>query len=489
MRKALAEYAPWAAGLAAITCVRLVLAAYIPLAPDEAYYRLWALAPAGGYLDHPFMVAAWARAGMALVGDTALGVRLMGPLSACLGTVLVVQAAYCWLRTQLACEQARIGAVRAGVLLNGTLGVGLNVLVMTPDTPLLLFVALLLWALVHACVGQQRWMWLGVGLAAGLGFDSKYTMLLPLAGVVVWLLATRQGCTWLRTPWPIGAAFVAAVCATPVICWNARHSWVSFLKQGGRVGDWTPARAPGFLGELLGGQIGLATPLIAVFFAAGIWLLWQRRDSFSILLLCMVMLPVAVFVQHALGARVQANWPVVLYPAMALAAAWVAWPWWKAAGFLGFGLTGIVCVQAAFMPVRLSPHLDVALRQVGGWPAFGRSVSAHVPEGFPLVADDYGLAGELAFYAPDRAVMGVEPRWRLFALPRPACGTQAYLVQSQRRQGPPDARFFDVLDILPEQVRARRGVVVETYALFHVRLRCPMPGEMPDAAWLPAGRR
>ena len=100
MRKALAEYAPWAAGLAAITCVRLVLAAYIPLAPDEAYYRIWALAPAGGYLDHPFMVAAWARAGMALVGDTALGVRLMGPLSACLGTVLVVHAAYCWLRTQ-----------------------------------------------------------------------------------------------------------------------------------------------------------------------------------------------------------------------------------------------------------------------------------------------------------------------------------------------------------------------------------------------------
>lgn len=489
MRSGLAQYGYWVWGLGLVTALRLVLAAFIPLAPDEAYYRIWALAPAGGYLDHPPMVAVWARMGMFLAGDTPLGVRLMGPLSACLGTVLVVQAASCWLRTQLTPEQARIGAIRAGVLLNGTLSIGLGALVMTPDAPLLLFVALMLWGLVHACVGRQRWMWLVVGLAAGLGFESKYTMLLPLGGLAVWLFATRAGRVWLRTPWPFGAACVAVVCVIPVIWWNAQHGWVSFFKQGGRLGDWNSARALGFMGELLGGQVGLASPLIFLFFAGGVWLLWRRRDSFSVLLLCMIVLPVAVFVQHALGARVQANWPVVLYPAVALAAAWVLWPWWKIAGFLGLGLTGIVCVQAAFMPLRLSPHLDVTLRQVGGWPAFARAVSAQVPQGFPLVADEYGLASELAFYAPERVVAGVEPRWALFALPRPACGAQAYLVLSHRRQGPPDTRFFEVLDVLPEQVRARRGVVADTYSLFHVRLRCPAPGLMRDAALLSGNAR
>lgn len=485
MRGGPARYAYWAVGLGLVTLVRLVLAAWMPLSPDEAYYRIWALAPAGGYLDHPFMVALWARVGMLLVGDTALGVRFMGPLSACLGTVLIVQAASCWLRTQGTPEQARAGAVRAGVLLNATLGVGLGTLVMTPDTPVLLFVALLLWGLVHACVGQQRRMWLVVGLAAGLGFDSKYTMLLPLAGLVVWLFATRQGRVWLRTPWPYMAALVAVACTTPVIWWNARHGWASFLKQGGRVGDWNPARALNFMGELLGGQVGLATPLIFVFFAAGVGLLWTRRNSFALLLLCMIVLPLMVFVQHALGARVQANWPVVLYPALALAAARVVWPWWKAAAFMGFGLAGVVCVQAAFMPLRLSPHLDVTLRQMGGWPAFARSVAASVPKEFPLVADEYGLASELAFYASGRTVLGVEPRWALFALPRPACGAQAYLVLSHRRAGGPDARFFEVLDALPDQVRARRGIVADTYSLFHVRLRCPVPGQMHDAALLP----
>lgn len=484
MRGHSAPCAYWVGGLALLTFVRLVLAASIPLAPDEAYYRIWAQAPAAGYFDHPSMVAVWVRLGMFLAGDTALGVRFMGPVSICLGTVLIAQAAYGWLQGQVGVEQARVAGLRAGLLFNGTLGVGLGALVMTPDAPVLLFMALMLWGLVQACIGQRRAMWLVVGLAIGLGFDSKYTIILPVAGLVIWLVATQEGRAWLRTPWPVCAGFVALVCASPVIWWNARHGWASFLRQGGRVGDWNPARVLTYMGELLGGQIGLASPLVFVFFVAGVWLLWRRRDSFSTLLLCMVMLPACVFAQHVLGARVQANWPVVLYPILALATARVTWPCWKAAGFLGIGLAGLVCVQAVFMPWRLSPHLDMTLRQMGGWQVFARTLSSLVPKNMPLVADEYGLASELAFYAPDHVVLGVEPRWRLFNLPHPDCGAQAYLVLSHRRQGLPDARLFEVLGTLPDQIRARRGVVADTYSLFHVRLRCPAMGERYGVAQL-----
>ncbi len=61
-----------------------------PLAPDEAYYWVWSRALAAGYLDHPPMVALWIRAGTALAGDTPLGIRLLGPLSAPLGSLLLV---------------------------------------------------------------------------------------------------------------------------------------------------------------------------------------------------------------------------------------------------------------------------------------------------------------------------------------------------------------------------------------------------------------
>ena len=65
----------------------------MPLAPDETYYWIWSHALATGYLDHPPMVALWIRAGTLLLGQTALGVRLLGPLAAALASWMLFDAA------------------------------------------------------------------------------------------------------------------------------------------------------------------------------------------------------------------------------------------------------------------------------------------------------------------------------------------------------------------------------------------------------------
>nr|WP_243444220.1 hypothetical protein [Acetobacter persici] len=41
---------------------------------------------------------------------------------------------------------------------------------------------------------------------------------------------------------------------------------MSFLKQGGRTSDWHPAKMLTYFGELLGGQVGLASPGVFLFF-------------------------------------------------------------------------------------------------------------------------------------------------------------------------------------------------------------------------------
>ncbi|MFT9387378.1 ArnT family glycosyltransferase [Acetobacter sp.] len=479
-----AGYAPWLVGLVGLTLARLVVAGFVPLAPDEAYYRLWALAPAAGYLDHPPMVALWMRLGLWLGGDTAFGLRLMGPISAFAGSCLLVQAGACW---QPGSARAGRGVgLRAAIMLNSTLALGLGTLIMTPDTPLVFFMTLLVWSLSRLCAGGAGWWWLVAGAAVGLGFDSKYTALLPALGVGVWACVNSHGRHWLRTPWPWCAAVVGMLCISPVIWWNATHHWASFLKQGGRTADWQPARMLTFLGELLGGQVGLASPLLFGLFAVGFVTLWRRRDVFSALLSWVILCPALVFVQHAFGARVQANWPVVVYPALALAAAPIVSGWLKPAVACGVGLTVAILIQAVATPLRLAPHWDVTLRQLGGWSAFGQAVASVAPEGLPLMADEYGLAGELAFYAAPRSVVAVEPRWSLFALPRPACGQEGYLIRSHKRQGGPDSAMFDVM---PGPVvslsRMRDGMVAETYGMFHVRLRCDGGTRVGNAAQLP----
>ena len=77
--------------LAAITALRLVVAWASPMSPDEAYYWVWSRALAAGYLDHPPMVAIFIRAGTMLLGEGDLGVRLLSPLAAAIGSLMLVQ--------------------------------------------------------------------------------------------------------------------------------------------------------------------------------------------------------------------------------------------------------------------------------------------------------------------------------------------------------------------------------------------------------------
>ncbi len=466
--------APWLAALAGLTLLRLLVCATAPLSPDECYYWVWSRALAPGYLDHPPMVALWIRAGTWLAGDGPLGVRLLSPLSAALGTLLLGMAA-------ADCGDGagrRLRAVAAGVLLNATLVLGVGSVTMTPDTPLLFFWTLALAAVLRAvATGRGSW-WLLAGLGLGLALDSKYTALLPAAGLAAWLLATRAGRGWLRRPAPWLAALLSLLLVLPMLAWNAAHGWASLVKQGGRTGDWHPGQAGRYLAELALGQIGLATPGVFALLAlglAGAARLGRRGDLPAALLAWTTLLPLAVFVQHATGGRVQANWPGLLYPGAALAAAATPPRRWAPAAALGLVLALPIYVQATLAPWPLPRTLDVTLQRLAGWPALAQAAAAATP-GF-VAADEYGLAAELAHTLPEREVLGVEPRWRLFRLPPPRPDVMdGLLIRSERRHDAPDPRPWASLVPAGELVRGRDGQVAERYRLYRVTLRPDQAG-------------
>src|SRR5690349_21296927 len=59
----------------AAALVRLFFAWWIPLFPDETYYWDWSRHLAGGYFDHPPMIAVLIRAGTIIGGATPFAVR------------------------------------------------------------------------------------------------------------------------------------------------------------------------------------------------------------------------------------------------------------------------------------------------------------------------------------------------------------------------------------------------------------------------------
>jgi 4-amino-4-deoxy-L-arabinose transferase-like glycosyltransferase len=455
-----------------VTIIRLGVAATMPLSADEAYYRVWSHALAPGYLDHPPMVALWIWIGTAIVGDTPLGIRLLSPLAVLLGSFLLVRAG----------EDLQPGAGRrAAWYFNATLLLNAGAVTATPDTPLLLFWTACLAALIRvARTGQGAW-WLAAGAAGGLAFDSKYTAALLGACVLVWLVMVPDMRRWLRRWQPYAAAALAIVLAAPVLAWNAAHDWASFARQGGRAGDWHPAAAVRHLGELLGGQVGLATPVLFGLFVAGmVWVVragkWRRPGTG--LLAAMIFVPLLVFVQHALGDRVQANWPAIIYPGLALAAGMMVVPLWLTEAGVGVGLaiSGVVMLQAAAAPLRLPRRVDFSLIRLAGWNGLARAAEdARVAAGADCVAaDEYGLAAQLA-YRLKVPVLGAEPRWAYFNLPAaPGQCRSVLMVRSARHGALRGAQTAGGAD------RARDGIVAEKYEFFTL----PTP---PGAVLLPPG--
>ena len=530
-----------AAALAAVTLIRLVVAATAPLAPDETYYWVWSHALAAGYLDHPPMVALWIRAGTFLVGQTALGLRLLGPLAAALASWMLFDAG------RVLFPGTKTG-VAAALLLNATLLLGVGTVIMTPDSPLLFFWTATLWATARIAAGGPAAWWLAAGLFGGLALDSKYTALFLWIGIGLWVLLVPSVRPWLRRWQPWAACAIGLLLFAPVLDWNATHDWVGFIKQGSRVEDWHPTRALGFLAELIGGQIGLATPMVWALCMAGLWVAgWQavqRRDPAWSLLAALSVPPALVFLQHVTGDRVQGNWPAIIYPALTIAAGALTMgqsvqrrrPMITSSGdasrppivmagegppstplpkppprgvdgspppamtelsnhaspelfgryltsaiTLGYGITALAYVQATTGLIPLPPRLDPIAMRLAGWDSLARQVQVfgNATGAAYIAADGYALASELAWWMPPgAAVAGPDERWTLTTLPvARIAGTPGLLIRDVRRAEAPDPARWT--DAQRIGTVTRGGIPGGDFAVYHVT-------SVGDLAGLPA---
>src|SRR5690242_2211451 len=118
--------------LALLLLLRLLFAAHLELAPDEAFYWTWTRHLAPGYLDHPPMIACLMWLSTRLCGNTELGVRIPAALLSLASIIVLIGLA----RRLL--DDARAGGY---VLLMWAVSPLLAVLgmIFTPDTPAVFF--------------------------------------------------------------------------------------------------------------------------------------------------------------------------------------------------------------------------------------------------------------------------------------------------------------------------------------------------------------
>jgi hypothetical protein len=462
-----------------LVLLRLAAAAWTPLTFDEAYYWMWSKHLAGGYYDHPPMVAVVIRLGTMIGGDTPFGVRVVSVLLALPMSWAVYRTA------ELLFGGQRI-ATTAVILLNATMITSVGLMIVTPDAPVLVASSFVLLTLAQVlATGQGAW-WLAVGVAVGVALLSKYTALFFGPAILIWLVVVPKMRRWLVSPWPYLGGLTALAVFSPVLFWNADHGWVSFIKQLGRarIEHFNPA----FIAELIPTQFAFATPLVFILGVMGLYALAVRKPGAwpaRVLLNATFWVIVLYFAWHSLHARVEANWFAPVYPALAIIAAVAATiVQWKPREqrtvdfcLRWAGPTGVVMFTALVVQANtglLSGYKrDATVRSIGvGFVELAAEIEAvRARVGATcVVAPDYGTTGWLTFYLPKgTCVFQRTQRIRWANMPEPTAeqlSGKLLLVGEQNAAANPEWQdAFASIEKVGDLKRMRGPLVVENVEL------------------------
>lgn len=298
--------------LCGILIVHLILSAVLPPLEDELYYWSWAQHLQKSYFDHPPMVAYLIRASTTLFGNTVFGIRFVS----CLFSFFTL-----WTIASLSKTRGLM------ILFLFTPLVLFGGVMMTPDTPLMLFWALYLKWFARLAKQFSDWeydpvyrayhsspatwhMWLEGGVWLGLGMLSKYTMALaPLCGFCVMAFQHR-----FRS-WLVGYVWhgVVALCFLgPLLHFNFQNQWAPLLFQWQRSVNGTGAEVN--FGNFMLAQavmVGLL-PLLCL-----PWILLQLKVIFEnpTTRVCFWFFapPFVFFIYKATQTHLEANWGLVAY--------------------------------------------------------------------------------------------------------------------------------------------------------------------------------
>lgn len=375
------KYVFWVALL-----VKILLAVLLPLTNDEAYYWVWSQNMQLSYYDHPPFVA-WLYWLGNFVNFYGGSVRLPGVL---LGQATL--AVWLILLKPFLNDRQRLYWLLLALLSPLVGGSGI---IVTPDVPLMFFYALSLWLFFKWSEVPSSMLSLAFGVSMGLGFSSKYMMVLFVLSLAPLLFLKPNLRKAFFKNWHL-LVVGGLIGALPVWLWNVNHDFAS-LKFQAAHGLGHKVWKPSWTSEYILGQIGFIFPVILY------WALKARRRlplPFHLL----AWVPLVFFLFTTTRGYVEANWPIEAYPAI-FALAVCFWPinrrgiqvtlsiW--AIALTGFAL--VILVQpswAARMKFKEFHQFDAAVEASRNLqPLYARSYQMAAKLHFELHRPVYKIAG------------------------------------------------------------------------------------------------
>ena len=390
-------------GLAlAVLALHLATNGLYGLHRDELYYLDSARHLAWGFVDYPPLTPAIARLSEFVFGTSAWGLRLWPSLAGAVMVVLVAQIAGELGGGRTARILATIGAAVSPVLL------GANWLFETVTFDQLTWLACF-WLTARLLRTGDRRLWLALGAAAGVGLETKYTIVALLTGLAVGIAVTPLR-RHLRTPWPWLGLGLTLVIFLPNVIWQVVNGWPSvaytFNHHAAQSSDFAPL-------TFLSDQLALIGPLaIPIWLVGWHWLFSGKGRALGVAALVVFV----IFLLAGKGYYIGPLHPLLLTAGACGIEAWTG----RRARWLRPATAVTLLVQAvALLPIAIPLLPEAAMArstlasmrtdfaETVGWQDLVTQIGAvyaRMPESerssTVILTNNYGEAGAINTYGP-----------------------------------------------------------------------------------------
>jgi len=361
----------------------------LPLHPDEAYYWLWSRHLDLSYYDHPPLIAYLIKL-FTLVKTSEWSVRLAAVF--CMG----IATMYTYLLAKKIFDDKT--ALYAVLMLLSLPATNMGFTIVTPDAPLMMSWAISMYYAYLALSEDANAYYILAGISIGLLLLSKYTSVLFLGSLFLFLLLKMPKKLLDVKAW--FALAIAFMLFLPVIWWNYQHDWISFAFQyhHGTTNAFRPRFDTFF--AFLGGQflvLGLLFFPLIVWGACRFRLFKENFGEFY--LFSFFLFPMVFFFYKALFKKMSLNWgAVAVISGMIICAHLIVRLNLKKIFLSGLALSILMTLLVQFPGLFFLPPKFNMLNRLYGPKEAVKQLQEYIKPGDVLFADHLRRASMLSFY-------------------------------------------------------------------------------------------
>jgi len=282
----------------------VLLTSNVDLYMDEAYYWYWSKDLDFGYYSKPPMIAWIIALFTSICGDSEFCVKLPALIIYPFTSIIIY-----FIAKELFNEKIAFWSALSFITLPA---VSMSSLIISTDVVLLFFWSLTLYLFIKAIKTDKDIYWILAGFSAGFGLLSKYTMIIFVISVFLYLFFSKEYKKHLKNIKLYLTMALAALVYLPNLIWNYNHHFVSFVhtKEISEI-DRDLFHFNKML-EFLGAQFGVFGP---IFFGILLYLIFKmfiKNESYKLLYFFSVPFLFIITMQSFLS-RAFANWAAPTY--------------------------------------------------------------------------------------------------------------------------------------------------------------------------------